>query len=52
MSDHWPVGQRSPRTCTRAHTDTTGCAFDYGWNAAADSLARARVAAARSARRR
>ena len=46
LSTHWPVGQRSPRTCARGDLGSAGCAFDYGWNAARDSLARARAAAA------
>ncbi len=45
LSSHWPVGRSWPRRCTRAATDSPGCAFDYGWIAAADSLRRARVAA-------
>jgi hypothetical protein len=46
LSTHWPLGQTQPRTCTRSHPDSEACAFDYGWNAAKDSLARARAAAA------
>jgi len=45
MSDYWPIGQRSPRTCTRRAPDSAGCAFDYGWNSAKDSLSRAKAAA-------
>jgi hypothetical protein len=45
MSSFWPIGQRSPRTCTRAKPDSEGCAYDYGWNAAKDSLVRAKAAA-------
>ena len=45
LSDYWPLGQRTPRTCTRKAPDSEGCAFDYGWNAAKDSLSRARAAA-------
>ena len=45
LSSFWPLGQQHPRTCTRAHPDSAGCAFDYGWNAAKDALARARAAA-------
>lgn len=45
LSDHWPVGQRWPRRCTRTRPDSADCAFDYGFNAAKDSFARARVAA-------
>jgi hypothetical protein len=39
LSSHWPAGQTSPRVCDAANTDTADCAFDYGWNAAADSYA-------------
>ena len=45
LSDYWPLGQHTPRTCTRKAPDSEGCAFDYGWNAAKDSLSRARAAA-------
>jgi hypothetical protein len=45
LSDHWPLGQRSPRVCTRARPDSAACAFDYGVNAAKDSFRRARAAA-------
>ena len=41
LSSHWPVGQTSPRSCTAAQPDTADCAYDYGWNAAADSYATA-----------
>jgi hypothetical protein len=46
LSSHWPLGQRRPQVCTRSHSDSAGCAFDYGWNAAKDSLRRVRTAAA------
>jgi hypothetical protein len=46
LSTHWPLGQTQPRACTRSRPDSAACAFDYGWNAAKDSLARARAAAA------
>jgi len=39
LSSHWPVGQASPRTCAAADPDTADCAYDYGWNAAADAYA-------------
>ncbi len=45
LSDHWPLGQRSPRVCSRSKPDSQGCAFDYGVNAAKDAFARARAAA-------
>jgi hypothetical protein len=44
LSSHWPTGQTSPRFCDPANTDTVDCAYDYGWNAAADSYADAVVA--------
>lgn len=40
LSDHWPSGQTSPRPCNTADhpgTDTLSCAYDYGWNFAADA---------------
>lgn len=39
LSKHWPLGQTSPRFCDAANPDTADCAFDYGYNAAADSYA-------------
>jgi len=39
LSSHWPTGQTSPRFCDPANTDSADCAFDYGYNAAADSYA-------------
>jgi hypothetical protein len=44
LSSHWPDGQTSPRECNTASSpgrDTIDCAYDYGWNAAADSYASA-----------
>ena len=37
LSTHWPTGQTSPRLCSAAAADTADCAYDYGYNAAADS---------------
>lgn len=40
LSTHWPNGQTFPRECNTATSpgsDTANCAYDYGWNAAADS---------------
>ena len=40
LSTHWPNGQTSPRQCNTGASpgsDTANCAYDYGWNAAADS---------------
>lgn len=40
LSTHWPNGQTSPEQCNTASypgSDTAQCAYDYGWNAAADS---------------
>jgi hypothetical protein len=39
LSSHWPSGQTTPRVCDAANPDTANCAYDYGWNAAADSFA-------------
>ncbi len=47
LSTHWPNGQTSPRVCNTAAlpgADTADCAYDYGWNAAANSY-KAAVAA-------
>ena len=50
VSTHWPSGQTSPQLCATTYpdNDSTTCAYNYGWNAAADSWSRA-VAAAASA---
>lgn len=37
LSTHWPTGQTSPQTCSSTTPDTAACAYDYGFNAAADS---------------
>ncbi len=43
LSTHWPDGQLSPAACNPLRTtaladrDTFACAYDYGYNAAADS---------------
>jgi hypothetical protein len=40
LSSRWPNNQPSPRPCntsTVPGSDTVDCAYDYGWNAAADS---------------
>lgn len=40
LSTHWPNGQTSPEQCNTTSnpgSDTAQCAYDYGWNAAADS---------------
>lgn len=39
LSTHWPNGQSSPKICDATNNSTTDCAYDYGWNAAADSYA-------------
>jgi hypothetical protein len=39
LSKAWPTGQTSPRVCDGTWSD--GCSYDYGWNAAADSFAKA-----------
>jgi hypothetical protein len=38
-SSHWPAGQQLPAVCDG--TNTEACSYDYGWNAAKDSFARA-----------
>lgn len=41
LSRYWPLGQTFPRVCSADDPDTADCAYDYGWNAAADSYANA-----------
>ncbi len=41
LSQYWPTGQTSPRVCSDDDPDSASCAYNYGWNAAADSYARA-----------
>jgi hypothetical protein len=38
LSSFWPNGQTTPRVCDAANPDTADCAYDYGWNAAKQSL--------------
>jgi hypothetical protein len=45
LSTHWPVGQSSPRVCAASALNSSACSYDYGWNAAVDSYARAAAAA-------
>ena len=40
LSSYWPSGQTTPRFCDPNNPDTADCAYDYGWNAAADSYSR------------
>ncbi|HJT38674.1 MAG TPA: hypothetical protein VJ818_09630 [Actinomycetota bacterium] len=42
-STHWPSSQSSPSACDG--TWSAGCSYDYGWNAAADSFAKAAAVA-------
>ena len=44
LSRYWPTGQDSPRICSDDDPDTRSCAYNYGWNAAADSYATALAA--------
>jgi hypothetical protein len=41
LSRFWPIGQGSPRVCSDDDPDSASCAYNYGWNAAADSYATA-----------
>jgi len=41
LSSRWPIGQVTPKRCSAQDPDTAKCAYDYGWNAAADSYATA-----------
>ncbi len=38
-SSHWPTGQQSPEACDGSNS--AGCSYDYGWNAAQNSFAAA-----------
>lgn len=38
LSTFWPKGQTTPRFCDANNADTADCAFDYGWNAAQQSV--------------
>lgn len=44
LSKHWPAGQTTPRYCDPLNPDTAACAYDYGYNAAADSYGDAAAA--------
>lgn len=47
LSPFWPRGQTTPRECatpTRPGDDTADCAYDYGWNSAADAYDKAVLA--------
>ncbi len=44
LSSHWPLGQALPMRCDPANPDTAACAYDYGYNAAADSYSDAAAA--------
>jgi hypothetical protein len=44
---HWPLGQDAPMRCSTAEPNSTGCSFDYGWNAARDAFGHAAAAAQR-----
>lgn len=47
VSEYWPSGQVWPQLCADDYpaNDSTGCAYDYGWNAARDAFDRATAAA-------
>ena len=47
LSTHWPAGQATPRACDGTWSE--GCSYDYGWNAAVDSFAKAVAVAGASA---
>jgi hypothetical protein len=38
LSTHWPTGQTTPQYCDPSNLDSAACAYDYGYNAAADSF--------------
>ena len=41
LSSYWPKGQTTPKVCDSTNSDTADCAYDYGWNAAKDSMSTA-----------
>lgn len=41
LSSRWPIGQMSPRECYGDNPNSTACAYNYGWNAAKDSVSTA-----------
>jgi hypothetical protein len=47
VSSYWPNNQQTPQVCAASYpaNDSTACAYDYGWNNARDSFARAGTAA-------
>jgi hypothetical protein len=47
LSRHWPIGQRVPHVCGASDSNSLGCSYDYGWNAAQHSFAIAARAAQR-----
>jgi len=49
-SHFWPSAAATPKPCAADYpaNDSPGCAYDYGWNSAADSWARAGAAAAQA----
>jgi hypothetical protein len=46
-SSHWPSGQLQPQACDG--TNSSACAYDYGWNYGQDSFARAAAVTANAA---
>jgi hypothetical protein len=38
LSSRWPIGQMSPRECDAGNPNSTACSYNYGWNAAKDSV--------------
>ena len=44
---HWPLGQTSPKLCASSDSNSLGCSYDYGWNAAWQSYTAAVDAAQR-----
>jgi hypothetical protein len=44
LSSFWPKGQTTPRFCDANNPDTADCAYDYGWNAAEQSVDTAQAA--------
>ena len=48
-SSHWPTGQQLPQVCDG--TNSEACSYDYGYNAAQDSFARAAAVTATASSR-
>jgi hypothetical protein len=46
-TEHWPIGQTSPKVCSAADPNSLACSFEYGWNAGRQAFGVAADAARR-----